>query len=96
MAGPDGMIGAGAGLVEVGADSGRVLRHLTSLPPQRLATDNVYDGTEGTITADRSGRYLLIVGTGPGADAGEIFRWTFGMRHPVRVISGASRAVWAG
>ena len=94
MAGPDGMIGAGAGLVEVGADSGRVLRHLTSLPPQRLATDNVYDGTEGTITADRSGRYLLIAATGSGN--GEIFRWTFGMPHPVRVTSGAFEAAWAG
>jgi hypothetical protein len=96
MAGPDGLIGAGAGLVEVGADTGRVLRHLTSLPPQRLATGNVYDGTEGTITADRSGRYLLIAGTGPGAGYGEIFRWTFGMPHPVGVTSDASRAVWAG
>ena len=27
---------------------------------------------------------------------GEIFRWTFGMPHPVRVTSGAFEAAWAG
>lgn len=93
MVGPDGTIQAGRGLFEVGVSSGRVLRRLTSLPPQGLATDNVFDGTENTITVDRTGRYLLIAGMGTGT--GEIFRWTFGMRRPVRVASGAFLAVWA-
>jgi hypothetical protein len=94
MLGPYGVIQAGPGsLVEVGASSGRIVRHLTSLPPQGLATTNAADGAEGTITVDRTGHYLLIAG---GAGYGEIFRWTFGMRHPVRVTSGAIRAAWAG
>jgi hypothetical protein len=94
LIGPDGMIQAGGGLVEIGIGSGRVLRRLTSLPPRGLGTGNALDGTENTITVDRTGRYLLIVGMGTGS--GEIFRWTFGMLRPVRVASGALEAVWAG
>lgn len=94
MAGPGGLTGAGGSLVEVDAHSGRVLRHLSALPPHALATDNGPGGAGGTITADRSGRYLLIAATGSGN--GEIFRWTFGMPHPVRVTSGAFEAAWAG
>jgi len=103
LTGPDGVIQASGGLVEVGAGSGRVLRRLTSLPPRGLGTGNVFDGTEHTITADRSGRYLLIAGLGAGTRTGtgetftgEIFRWTFGLPHPVGVISGAIAAAWAG
>jgi hypothetical protein len=78
----------------VGAGSGRVLRHLTSLPPRALADiDPVY--AHGTIAADRSGRYLLIPGPGPDGH-GEIFRWTFGMPHPVSVTRGAFDAAWSG
>jgi hypothetical protein len=94
MAGPGGMTGAGGNLVEVGAGSGRVLRHLTSLPPRALAAANAPGGAGGTITADRSGRYLLIAGLGP--DGPEIFRWTFGMPHPVSVTRGAFDAAWSG
>jgi hypothetical protein len=94
MLGPHGVIQAGPGsLVEVGVNSGRILRHLTSLPPQGLATANAVDGAEGTIAVDRTGRYLLIAG---GAGYSAIFRWTFGMRHPVTVATGAIRAAWAG
>jgi hypothetical protein len=95
MAGPGGLAGAGGSLVEVGAGSGRVLRHLTALPPHALATANGPGGAGGTITANRSGRYLLIAGTGPDG-YGVIFRWTFGMPHPVSVTSGAFEAAWAG
>jgi hypothetical protein len=94
MTGPYGSIQTGGGLVEVGVGSGRVLRRLTSLPPHGLATGNSADGTEGTITADRTGRYLLIAGMGTGT--GEIFRWTFGMPRPIKITSGALHAVWAG
>jgi hypothetical protein len=94
LTGPDGIIQAGGGLVEIGISSGRVLRRLTSLPPRGLGTGNVFDGTENTITADRTGRYLLIVGVGTGS--GEIFRWTFGMPRPVSIASGALEAAWAG
>jgi hypothetical protein len=89
-----GSIQTSGGLVEVGVGSGRVLRRLTSLPPHGLATGNAVDGTENTITVDRTGRYLLIAGAGNGH--GEIFRWTFGMPHPVRIASGALIAAWAG
>jgi dipeptidyl aminopeptidase/acylaminoacyl peptidase len=94
LTGPDGMIQVGGGLVEIGISSGRVLRRLTPLPLHGLGTGNVLDGTENTITADRTGRYLLIVGMGTGS--GEIFRWTFGMPRPVSIASGALQAVWAG
>jgi WD40-like Beta Propeller Repeat len=88
-----GPIQTGGDLVEVGIARGQVLRRLTSLPPQGLATVNSVDGTEGTITVDRTGSYLLIAGMGTGT--GEIFRWTFGMPHPVEITSGALHAVWA-
>ena len=94
LVGQDGSVRADGGLVEVGVGSGRVLRRLTSLPPHGLGTVNAVDGTENTITVDRTGRYLLIAGGGMGT--GEIFWWTFGMPHPVRITSGALRAVWAG
>jgi hypothetical protein len=94
MLDPHGAIQTGGGLVEVGVSSGRVLRRLTSLPPHGLATGNAVDGTEGAITVSRTGRYLLIAGMGNGH--GEIFRWTFGMLHPVRVTSGALIAEWLG
>ena len=88
-----GFLQTSGGLLLVGVRSGRVIQHLTSLPPHGLATDNTSDGTEHTITADRTGRYLLIAAIGTGT--GEIFQWTFGMPHPVRIISGALRAAWA-
>lgn len=88
-----GAILARAGVVAVSLPSGRVIGRLTSLPPPRLATSNAADGTENTITADRSGRYLLIAGVGRGT--GEIFRWTFGMPQPVLITTGALAAVWA-
>jgi hypothetical protein len=94
LVGQYGSIQTDGGLVEVGVGSGRILRRLTSLPPHGLATVNAVDGTENTITVDRTGRYLLIAGSGTGT--GEIFRWTFGMPHPVRITSGALRAEWAG
>jgi hypothetical protein len=73
--------------------SGRILRQLTPLPTAGLFTSNAYDGTEGTVAADRAGRYLLIAGAGTGT--GAIFRWTFGQPHPIMVISDAIRAAWA-
>jgi hypothetical protein len=92
--GSDGTIRSSQGLVEVAVSNGRILRHLTSLPPHGLAVSNALDGTENAIAVDRSGRYLLIAGTGNGS--GEIFRWTFGMRRPFAVTSGAGPAAWAG
>ena len=93
--GPGGVIQGSAGLVEVGVTSGRVLAHLTSLPPGGLGVGNVLDGTEGAITADRSGRYLLIASQRDGRNV--MFRWTLGMRRPVPLVhSGAMRAAWAG
>jgi len=88
-----GAIQASGGLVEVGSHSGRIIGRLTSLPPHGLATGNAFDGTEHTITADRTGRYLLIVGVGTGS--GEILQWTFGMPNPVQITSGARQAAWA-
>jgi hypothetical protein len=89
-----GAIQTDGGLVEVELSSGRILRRLTSLPPRGLGTGNAFDGTENTVAVDRSGRYLLLVGMGHGN--GEIFRWTFGMQHPVRITSSALVAEWAG
>jgi hypothetical protein len=92
--GPDGVIHPSASLIEVAVRSGRVLARLTGLPPAGLGVGNVFDGTEGTITADRAGRYLLIAGQRRGNAV--LFRWTFGMRRPVAVANGAMRAAWAG
>ena len=89
-----GAIRVANGLVEIGISSGKVLRRLTSLPPHGLATGNALDATENTIAVDRSGSYLLLAGIGDGH--GAIFRWTFGMPHPVRITSGALVADWAG
>jgi WD40 repeat protein len=88
-----GAIEARAGVLAVSVPSGRVIGRLTSLPSSGLAISNTFDGTENTITADRSGRYLLIAGVGSGT--GEIFRWTFGMPHPVVLTTGALTAAWA-
>ncbi len=94
MVGPDGAIQAERGLVEIRVSNGRVIRRLTSLPSRGLGTGNAFDGAENTIAVDRTGRYLLIVGMGDGH--GEIYRWTAGMRRPVRVTAGAFAAAWAG
>jgi hypothetical protein len=80
-------------LVAVSIRSGRIVRGLTRLPVQGLSTDNAYDGTEGTITADASGHYVLIAVNGPDGH-GEILRWTFGSGHLALVTGGASRAAW--
>jgi len=92
--GPDGVIQAGSGLVEVAVRGGQVIRRLTSLPPHGLGTGNAFDGAEHAIAVDRAGRFILIAGAGAGT--GEIFRWTARMRRPVRIASGALVAVWAG
>ncbi len=81
-------------LVAVAVDTGRVLGRLTPLPIQGLFTANASDGTEGTITADPAGHFILIAGAGPGGD-GEIFRWAAGMRQLASITSGAIRAAWA-
>ena len=86
--------GSGVVLAEVAASNGRVLRQLTMLAPPELATANIYDGTENTIVADPSGRAVLIAGVGGGS--GAIYRWVFGMAKPVMIVSGSSRAAWAG
>ncbi len=86
--------GGGQYLVEVAIASGRVLRRLTAVPSRRLFTSNAFAGTEGSVVADTSGRYLLIAGVGPHG-SGEIFRWPAGMRRPVLVAGGVVRAAWA-
>lgn len=82
-------------LVEVAVRTGRVLRWLASLPADGLGTFNAYDGTEGTITADPTGHFILIAANGPPPGDGEIFRVTVGTHRLVRLTSGAMRAVWA-
>jgi hypothetical protein len=81
-------------LVAVAVDTGQVLGRLTPLPIEGLFTGSVFDGTEGTITADPTGRYVLIAGAGP-RGYGEIFRWAAGMGQPASITSGAIRAAWA-
>jgi hypothetical protein len=96
VTGPAGPPGPGGpGLAEVAVSSGRILRQLTELPRQELSTSNAYDGTEGTITADPGGHYLLIATAGPDGH-GEIFRWTVGTHQLVPLARGAIRASWAG
>ena len=81
-------------LVEVAVSSGRVVQQLTLLPAQGLFTDNALDGPQGAITADPSGRYLLIAGTGPDG-RGVIFRWAAGAHRLAAVTADAVRAAWA-
>jgi hypothetical protein len=84
-------------LVAVATRTGRILGPLIRLPSQGLFTGNAWDGTEGTITADPTGRYLLIATSGPrGPDGyGEILRWAIGERQLAGLAAGAIRAAWA-
>jgi hypothetical protein len=62
--------------VEAAVSSGRIVWQLTLLPAQGLFTDNTLDGPEGAITADPSGRYLLIAGSAMKMPTGSIpGRW---------------------
>ena len=81
-------------LVAVATRTGRILGPLIRLPSQELFTSNAFDGTEGTITADPTGRYLLIAASGPRGH-GEILRWAIGERHLAGLAAGAIRAAWA-
>ena len=81
-------------LVAVATRTGRILGRLIRLPSQGLFTSNAYDGTEGTITADPTGHYLLIATTGP-RGYGEILRWAIGERQLAGLAAGAIRAAWA-
>ncbi len=81
-------------LVAVDTRTGRILRRLIQLPRQGLSSGNAFDGTEGSITADPSGRYLLIATNGP-RGYGEILRWAVGERHLADLAAGAIRAAWA-
>ena len=81
-------------LVAVATRTGRIFGRLIGLPSQGLATFNAFDGTEGAITADPTGRYLLIATDGP-RGSGEILRWAIGERHLADLAAGAFRAVWA-
>lgn len=74
--------------------TGRILGPLIRLPRQELFTSNAFDGTEGTITADPTGRYLLIAASGPYGH-GEILRCAIGERQLAGLAAGAIRAVWA-
>jgi hypothetical protein len=80
-------------LVAVATRTGRILGRLIGLPRQGLATANAFDGTEGAITADPTGRYLLIATNGPRGN-GEILRWAIGERHLTGLAAGAGRAAW--
>gem|GEM_PF-1691058 len=90
-------------LVEVDVRTGKVIRPLTSLR-QGLFSDSSVSGPEGTVQPDSTGRYFLIVGSGPlrqipgetPGTFGEVFLWTFGMRHPVPILNGDVLAIWAG
>ena len=86
-------------LVAVATRTGRILGPLIGLPSQELFTSNAYDGTEGTITTDPTGRYLLIATNGPPGYGGirgvEILRWAIGERHLADLAAGAIRAAWA-
>jgi hypothetical protein len=79
-------------LVTVNTRTGRILRRLIQLPRQGLSSGNAFDGTEGAITADPSGRYLLIATNGP-RGYGEILRWAIGERHLAALAAGAIRGV---
>jgi hypothetical protein len=81
-------------LVAVATRTGRILGPLIRLPRQGLFTSNAGDGTEGTITADPTGRYLLIAASGPHG-YGEILRWAIGERQLAGLAPGAIRAAWA-
>jgi hypothetical protein len=81
-------------LVAVATRTGRILGPLIGLPSQELFTSNAWDGTEGTITADPTGRYLLIATSGP-RGYGEILRWAIGERQLAGLAAGAIRAAWA-
>ena len=80
-------------LVAVSVDSGRILRRLILLRHQELSVDNGDDGTEGTITADATGQYVLIATAGPHG-YGEILRWAAGTHRLVRLTAGALRTAW--
>ena len=81
-------------LVAVATRTGRILRRLIRLPSQGLSTGNAFDGTEGAITPDPTGRYLLIATSGP-RGYGEILRWAIGERHLADLAAGAFHAAWA-
>jgi len=74
--------------------TGRVIRPLTSLP-EELNAGNANIGPAETVQVDPTGRYLLISAAGP-TGHGEVYRWTLGMRHPARIVSGVVKAIWAG
>jgi hypothetical protein len=79
-------------LVEVAVRTGSVLRRLATLG-YPLFTANVLTGTEGAVTADAGGRYLLIATSGP-RGYGELYRLTVGLDRLVPVARGAIRASW--
>ena len=64
-------------LVALATGSGRILRRLVRLPNQETSVANADDGTEGTVTADATGRYILIATAGK-CDRGKILRWAVG------------------
>jgi hypothetical protein len=79
-------------LVVVDVATGRIIRPLTTVR-QALFTGNSSDGPEAAIQTDPAAHYFLIAAAGT-TGAGQILRWTFGMRGPVPVVSGVVRAIW--
>jgi hypothetical protein len=81
-------------LVTISLPGGQVMRRLLVVPGGGIAVSNSFDGTEGTVAADSSGRYLLISCLGPGG-YGELYRWAAGTGKPVPIASGVFGAAWS-
>jgi hypothetical protein len=88
-----GEVTSGAGvpvkLVAVDGSSGRVLGNLASLP------NGIFNGTfgdpiVGTVPADPTGKFILLVGSG----GGPLYRWTVGGDQPTLIADGVSGGVW--
>ena len=88
-----GVVNQQGGTELVGLDprTGRVVKHL-GLLRETLATANGYDGTEGTVVSDPSGRYLILAANGTGS--GRLYRFTVGAAVPARVTDRVLRAAW--
>jgi dipeptidyl aminopeptidase/acylaminoacyl peptidase len=80
-----------AELVTLDASSGRILRRLVAIPAG-LFTANAFDGPEGSVQADPSGRFLLAGADGTGR--GQLYRWSAGSDHATALGTGIIRAVW--
>jgi hypothetical protein len=85
---------AGTGWIEpaiVDITTGRIVRRLPEIPGL-LGVGNAFDGPEGTVQVDPSGRHLALAEVRAGS--GGLWRWTIGSGSPARIAKGVVTAAW--